>query len=130
MDIPHSEVSVQQKVQLEFLQAGTCLKCSHNEMKHAAITKDILCFHHKSSVRQTLNCSLAAPIPLRKFVLSNHQQRRQHAELSKPVQKNRTEDIRADEVGAVGYEMNRCLRETNNKSKAMFHKSTSPNRFQ
>lgn len=105
MDIPHSEASVQQKVQLEFLQAGMCLKCSHNEMKHAAITKAILCFHRKFSVRQTLNCFLAALIPLRKFVLSNHQQRRQHSELSKPVQNNRTEDIRADEVGVVGYEL-------------------------
>lgn len=129
MDIPQSGAA-QEKVQLEFLQAGTCLKCSHNEMKHTAITKPMLCFHHKFSVRQTLNCSLAALILLRKFVVSNHQQRRQHAGLSKPVQNNRTEDIRADEVDAVGYERNRCLRETSNKSKTMFHKSISPNRFQ
>lgn len=130
MDIPHSGASAQDKVQLEFLQTGTCLKCSHNEMEHAAITKAILCFHHKFSVRQTLNCSLASLIPSTKFVLSNHQQRRQHTELSKPVQNNRTEDIRAHEVGAVGYEKSRCLRETSSKSKTMFHKSLSPNRFQ
>lgn len=98
MDIPRSGASPQEKVQLEFVQTGTCLKRSHSKMKHAAITKATLFFHHKFSVRHTLNCSLAALIPLRKFVLSNHQQRRQHAELSKPVQNNRTEDIRADEV--------------------------------
>lgn len=92
--------------------------------------KNTLCFH--GNFLSGTKLLFGGCQALRKFVLSNDQQRSQHAVLSEPVQRSRTEDTRAAGVGAVGCELSdeQMLLENTNESKTMFHKSISFSRFQ